>query len=241
MTGSLRVTTVLVVVCLVGLSCGSGRDGMIGERKVKYFTRRATFDRAEAMCITLGMQLLVINNEEENQEACTAIKSEPDAWIGGRNIKGGPFYWTGPSEKITFFKLVSIPRDPLDSFCLLLWPCRSGRPRWGDWIQWQCDALAPYICQETEQEWMKRTRVTTERSIFTSTNSEATTMTVIYPEDDAGDVEAWLNGLLWFFMVVMLVTVMTVYGCGICRNKRQSPVTVYKVENTTVVVFLRPK
>ena len=238
-------------------------DGMIGERKVKFFTKRATFDRAEAMCINLGMQLLVIKNEDENQEACLAIKDEPDVWIGGRNAMGGPFYWTGPWEQISFSKGPFKKGEPFkrglqDSFCLLLWPCGAGALNKG-WWPWQCDAFAPYICQETEEEWIKRTKGTTVKTTTTNATvtretketkettetketkatKETTTMstTVVYLEEDDENSEAWLHGLLWFFMVGMLVTGLVVVGVHVGRNKRRTPVIVNKMETTVRNVF----
>ena len=78
MTGLFHSVQLLVSVHL--LTTPAALDS-IGERKVKIYTTRSNFDRAEAVCLADKMHLMMVTSEEEHKVACNALTQMnlPDA------------------------------------------------------------------------------------------------------------------------------------------------------------------
>ena len=203
---------VAVAVFLVGCSSALFLDVIHGI-KVKITDQFATFDEAHAICQAIGMQLFIAPNMKRERKLCWALPLMP-FWVDDRNFNGTD-------------KVVDYSSKKRDSFCPQWSACRRGVFR-----RRECNDTAPFICQEIETGWMKSTMTTTER---TTTEEETTlTTTAIYLEDDAEDTSAWINWVLWFSAVGMMGTVVVVYGSRMCRNRRQSPMIVNRVETAVV-------
>ena len=155
---------------------------------MKVYKQNSSFDQAEAICLADKMHLLMIQNDEENVVTCMAINEMgmSDAWIGGRNVDGAPYHWTATSQQITYSGVWWLLRNSGNRNCVRI-AGSEGTIRFCYWRSHQCDELAPFICQETEEDWIKRTgglnRNTTEAPQKTTEVSIKTTEASLKPTE----------------------------------------------------------
>lgn len=153
---------ILAVICLLSLAkC----EEEVGDRTVKVFPHAVNFHTALENCKYLDMELLVIHNVEEEEEAIAlARKNNLTAiWLAESGIFYEPKFVSG--ERLTYTNWT--PDEPdnakWNEICALLLASEELPSGWKDIT---CDSLNAYFCvkikrkgSESEPMFSKTTKV----------------------------------------------------------------------------------
>lgn len=147
--------TLVILSFFFAVLFGTSAD-MIGDRQVKVFETRVNWFRAFDICAANGMQLLIIRNEEENDQAIKLAQKyklpKEDFWLGANNLGNTEFIWTATGEPVDQFTrwFPGQPNKGLENCLARSTIFLTTNKTDYTWHDYACIVKFPFICQESE-------------------------------------------------------------------------------------------